>query len=483
MAFWKRKSSSSGSPGRETPPAAAATPGGSGSPGAAAAPGQDDAKKARFLSGDALKDRRSVEVLLDAIARVSESRDLEALLDYVVDRSVEVAGAERGMLVLIDAAGEQQVRVARNSEGASLPLDTVKYSTSVVGKVVEEEEPIRTTVQTDAEALELGASVFDLKLRAVMCVPLSPQVEGEEVQEGREIGALYVDSKAATRAFNDEDLSMFFALAKHIAIALENARLNMQSLEKAKLEQSLEIASEIQEGLMPQEPPQIEGYEVFGWYRSAEHASGDFYDFVRTKDGSVALVVGDVTGHGIGPALITATAQASLRSYLRVLKEPAAIVTMLNEDIAQRMDDGKFLTLFLALVCPGGRVRVVNAGQTPPLVFRASDSRIDRIDGNGPAIGMMDDYEYEEGEELDLAPGDFLLAVTDGLEEARHHSHPERLFEETGVRAVLSDAGARGASARELAEELVSQVLEFSGGHREDDMTVVVLRRLADGEG
>jgi sigma-B regulation protein RsbU (phosphoserine phosphatase) len=480
MAFWRKKSESASQRGsaKASGGAAAASASSAGASSGAASPGVGSGPKGasstQFLIGDAGRDRRSVEVLLEAIARVSESRDLEALVDFVVDSSIEVTGAERGLLVLVGAGGEQLVRVARQ-EGVSLPREAVKYSTTLVGRVLEELEPIRTTVQSDAEALEIATSVFDLKLRAVMCVPLTaPDAErGDSSPQG----ALYVDSKAASRAFTPEDLSLFFALAKHIAIALENAHLNQQSLEKVRLEETLNIATEIQSGLMPKVPRTIPGFDVHGWYHSAEHASGDFYDFVPTKDGKLAVVLGDVRGHGIGPALITATAQASLRSYVRVLSDPAAIVRMLNEDLGERMEDGMFLTLFLGLFMKDGAVQVVNAGQTPPLIWRQASARIESVGGDGPAIGFTDDFEYAEGPRLLLAKGDMLLAFTDGLVEARHASRPDRMFGEEGVRAILADAGPRGLGARELTESLVSSVLEFSGGVRDDDMTIVAVRR------
>ena len=463
MAFWRKKS---GSP----PPA----PAGVAPP---PQPVQHDDPPTQFLSGDPLRDRKQVRVLLDAIARVSESRDLESLLEHVVDSAVETTGAEQGLLILLDDSGQQSVRVARKRHKASGMADSltdVKYSTSVVGKVLEAETPLRTTVQTDAEALELGASVFDLKLRAVMCVPLSPDgVQGKAHLRG----ALYVDSKAATREFKDEDLSLFYALAQHIAIALENAHLNLESLEKVRLERSLEIASEIQEGLMPKAPPVLPGYDVFGWYRPAEHATGDFYDFVKTRDGRLAVVLGDVTGHGIGPALVTATAQASLRSYAKVLPDPGTVVTMLNQDLSERLDTGMFLTLFLAFLSADGTVQFVNAGQTPPLLWRQKDGTIETLRGTGPALGLLNDFEYEVGSAVVLEPGDTLVMLTDGLIEARHRDRPDRLFDEQGVRAMLSEIGYTNPSAKDLTESLVKSVLEFAGGEREDDMTVVAVRR------
>lgn len=494
MAFWKRRSRPEDGPAAQKsgPPASSRPDKGSRS---SATPPPRPADRApapagsttAFLRGDAGEDSRSLDLLLDTIARVSASRDLESLLDFVVDSSIEATGAERGFLVLMDeGAGGQVVRVARErrSDGSSEPLGRdVKYSTSVVKRVVDTDDPVRTTLQKDGEDLELGNSVFDLKLRAVMCVPLVPRSgEGEGADRpatgALPKGALYVDSKAATREFTQEDLALFHALAQHIAIALENAQLNLHSIERARLERSLEIAAEIQSGLMPKSPPSIGGFDLFGWYRSAEHASGDFYDFVRTKGGGVAAVVGDVTGHGVGPALVTATAQASLRSYARVLEDPGAVVTMLNNDLSERMDDGMFLTLFVADLESNGDVRVLNAGHTPPLIWRAATSTIETVESDGPALGLMDDMEYSVRAPIHLEKDDLLLAFTDGLVEARHPDHPDRFFEEQGVRAVLADQGHAGACAKDTVEAVAKAALEFSEGAREDDITIVAIRRI-----
>ncbi|MEM9380756.1 MAG: GAF domain-containing SpoIIE family protein phosphatase [Planctomycetota bacterium] len=492
MAFWKkrgrddrggdRSSQGGGSGGGSDDGARRSGDAASGTaPGGAGAPLHESST---FLRGDTNEDSRSLELLLHTIARVTASRDLETLLDYVVDSSIEATGAERGFLVLMDdESGRQRVHVARErgSDGTATQLaEDVKYSTTVVQRVVDEEEPIRTTVQKNAEDLELGNSVYDLKLRAVMCVPLvvrSDESKGES-EGSLPRGALYVDSKAATRAFQPEDLALFHALAQHIAIALENAQLNLHSIERARLEKSLEIAAEIQSGLMPKAPPQRDGYDLFGWYRSAEHASGDFYDFVQSKDGGLAAVVGDVTGHGVGPALITATAQASLRAYARILDDPGAVVTMLNSDLSQRVDDGIFLTLFMVQLDDDGRVSILNAGHTPPLLWRASAKSIESIAADGPALGLMDDMQYAVGEPIQMEPGDVLLAFTDGLVEARHPDYPDRFFEEQGVRAVLSDAGHQGVSARDTVESVAKAALEFADGAREDDVTIVAIRRL-----
>ena len=427
----------------------------------------------KFITGQASLDQRNVQVLLEAIARVNESRDLESLLVYIVDAAIDVTGAERGMLIFQAADGTLSVRVSRE-RGEKFPTEEVRFSTSVVNRVIEDQAPLRS-IDSDAEAMQLGTSVFDLKLRAMMCVPLQGSLIDQASNHER--GVLYVDSKVATCEFQDEDLSLFEALSQQMNIALENARLHIESVEKARLQQSLEIASSIQSGLMPQIPKDVPRLDVHGWYRSAEGTSGDFYDFVKMRDGRLGVVVGDVTGHGIGPALITATAQASLRSYLRMIDDPGRALTMLNQDLIERIDDGLFLTLFLALIAPDGSVQAINAGHTPPVIWRAATGELETINGHGPALGMMDDFEYSEIADLKLEDGDLLLAITDGLSEARTLAKPDELFGEDGVARVIREEAGKCGSAREFTETLVRAALEFSNGEQEDDMTVVTVRR------
>ena len=425
----------------------------------------------QFLTGDSDVDRRTVEVLLRIIARVSESRDLDPLLVDIVDYSVELTEAERGFLILMDGEGNPYIRVARGPDKREVKED-LRFSRSIVRGVLETQEPKLATVQNDADALELSRSVYDLKIRAAMCVPLSAPSAGMDKVRG----VLYVDSRVATREFDHRDLGLFAALSQHISIALENARLHLDSLEKTRLENSLELARAIQNGLMPPIPRDILGIDVHGWYRPAEKTSGDFYDFVRTRDGRLAVVVGDVTGHGIGPALITATAQASLRSYLRILPDLAHTVTLLDQDLSERMEEGLFLTLLLAALDDQGVLEVVNAGHEPPLVWRRGDFLPARGQ-SGVALGMLPDEPHEVSDKLQLESGDLVVVYSDGLIEAHPVGDRDTLFGVERVRSIVAEMGARNASAEEVTLALAEAALAFSTGGQEDDITLVVIRK------
>jgi serine phosphatase RsbU (regulator of sigma subunit) len=429
----------------------------------------------QFLTGDSDLDRRAIEVLLETIARVSSLRDVEELLTDIVDHSVELTDAERGFLILVGEDGEPHIRVARTRDKQDAKED-LRFSTSVVGKVLQDLEPMLSTVQSDSDALELGRSVFDLKLRAVMCVPLLARDSEAGESGGPPTGVLYVDSRAATREFTHRDLGLFYALARNISISLENARLHLDSQEKQRIEKNLELAQAIQDGLMPPVPKDIPGLEVHGWFRPAEQTSGDFYDFIRTKDGRLAVAIGDVTGHGIGPALITAAAQGGLRSYLRVLDDPAAALTMHNQDLSERIDDGMFLTLLLLVFGEDSTVEVLNAGHHAALLVR--NGEILTCEGHGAALGMLPEVPYEVTETMSLEKGDVLLAFTDGLIEVHDPQDRDKLFDEDNVRELLVQHAAKGSSAEEIARGLAEEAFAFSGGTLEDDITLVVVRKV-----
>jgi serine phosphatase RsbU (regulator of sigma subunit) len=254
-----------------------------------------------------------------------------------------------------------------------------------------------------------------------------------------------------------------------------NAELQLDSLEKVRLEQSLELASAIQRDLMPRVPT-VPGWDLAGFYGPADQTGADFYDFIKVGD-ALAIVVGDVTGHGIGPALITASAQGSLRTSFRLSQDPGQVVGLLNQDLCERIEDGRFLTLFLATLGTAGELRALNAGHSVPFLWRAADRSIHSIPMCGAALGMIPDEVYRTPPPLVMRSGDVLVAYTDGLTEARKPGSEDDFFGEEGLKRVLDETASKGLAAREICARLAEAALEISGGVREDDVTVVVAKR------
>ena len=170
---------------------------------------EDDAMSAStILTGDPAQDSRSLEILLDTIAAVTANIDLDSVLRDIVDRSLQVTSAERAILLLGDDPDQLTVRVAQDKDGQTLTGE-LQWSRSLVRRCMDEHVAVRSVVQSDQEALEIGRSVYDLKLRAVMCAPMR--------SKGRTVGVIYVDSRAVRREFSARDLALFGAISAQLA--------------------------------------------------------------------------------------------------------------------------------------------------------------------------------------------------------------------------------------------------------------------------
>lgn len=427
------------------------------------APRADEASGSTILTGDATEDSRSLEILLDTIASVTANIDLDGVLKDIVARSLQVTRAERAILLLGASPDDLAVRVAQDREARSLTGD-LQWSRSLVRRCLEENLAVRSVVQSDQEALELGQSVYDLKLRAVMCAPMCAR--------NRTIGVIYVDSRAVRREFSARDLALFGAISAQLAIAVENARLHADSLEKARLEKDVEIARRIQQHLLPPVPSGLPGLDLSLRYIAAEEASGDTYDFVPLSDGRLAIMIGDVTGHGVGAALLTHAAQAALRSYLELIDDAAAIVSRLNSRLVRSIETGNFMSLILAIVDPRRHtLRYVNAGH--PGILHCSGDEIRLLDKTGMVLGVVGDQAYDVSPEIALAPGDVLFLHTDGVDEAM--SPGRAVFGMERLRAVLAER--RGDRAEGVVAGVEAALHEhFGTGAIDDDFTMIAVK-------
>jgi sigma-B regulation protein RsbU (phosphoserine phosphatase) len=166
-----------------------------------------------------------------------------------------------------------------------------------------------------------------------------------------------------------------------------------------------------------------------------------------------------------------------LRTSFRLSSDPGQVVTLLNQDLCERIEDGRFLTLFLATLEQSGEVRALNAGHAVPFLWRAAERVIQPIPLCGPALGMIADEVYRTHPPLAMQSGDVLLAYTDGLTEARKPGSEDDFFGEAGLRRALEAAMSAERSALEICNQLAETAMAHAGGVREDDITVVVARR------
>jgi hypothetical protein len=259
-----------------------------------------------------------------------------------------------------------------------------------------------------------------------------------------------------------------------VAATLLFVLLTFELRDKLTLKGDLEIARQIQFGLLPFEGLERDGWRVRASMRPANTVGGDYFDLVDLGDGRVAVVVGDVAGKGMPAALLMALLQGSLRTLVTAGLRGAALVAKLNAHLCANIPPNRLVTLFYAELDRDGRFVYVNAGHNPPRLARAGGA-VETLHGGGVALGILPDAAYEPWE-TSLAPGDRLVLYTDGITEAANPRDEE--FGEARLDAVLT--ARRSDPAETLLEGLTSEVLGFCGAARPgDDMTLVVVDRTA----
>lgn len=322
-----------------------------------------------------------------------------------------------------------------------------------------QEDPLyRPNRETCEEAFE--------RLGAILIVPL--------IYEERLIGLISLGEKKSGKFYRREDINLLKTLANQGAVAIENALLLEEMIEKERMQEELAIAHDLQMSMLPAKCPEIEGFEIAAVSMPAREVGGDFYDFIEIEEGQVGLVIGDVTGKSVSGALV----MSASRSVFRMLSEQeltvGQIMTRANERTKKDVKSGMFVALLFAVI--DGRNRALSlssAGQTQPICFRAETGEAGLIEtkGDKAPLGIFEDSEYQETR-LQLAPGDKIVFYTDGIVEATNEQGEMFGFD----RLIEAIQGTRSLTAEALLKEITDRINAFAGGApQHDDLTVIVL--------
>jgi len=253
-------------------------------------------------------------------------------------------------------------------------------------------------------------------------------------------------------------------------------RLAVEKAERQKIEHDLDIARHIQLGLLPTAKPQVAEYDIAGWSRAANKTGGDYYDWQQLPDGRVLVSLADVSGHGIGPALVAAVCRAYARASVTADEQDLGrILDRINGLLVEDMPEGRFVTFVGVLLDPARhRAQMVSAGHGPLFRCIASHGELVESGADGVPFGLVPDSQYGPVNEFELAPGDSVLLVTDGLFE-----WPNLAGEAYGLERLRASILAH---SREPAEEMIRNLYAAAQGWvggmpQEDDVTIVVVRR------
>ncbi len=295
------------------------------------------------------------------------------------------------------------------------------------------------------------------------------------ISQGELIGLLDLGPRLSDQEYSREDRRLLDKLAGQAAPAVRVAQLvREQAAEvraRERLEQEMRVAQLIQQQFLPKRLPELRGWTLAAYYRAAREVGGDFYDFIELPDRQVALVIGDVTGHGVPAALVMATTRSILRSDAPRLISPSAVLARANSLLHGDIPRNMFVTCLYAVLEPAtGRLRYANAGHDLPYV--RGEGGVRELRARGMPLGAMADMAYEEKETV-LGPGEAILLHSDGLAEA--HDPQRNMFGFPRMRELVG----RYPGGQLLIDELLTDLTRFtgSGWEQEDDITLVTLVR------
>ncbi len=431
----------------------------------------DDSQLAKTrISWDDLSDQSPDQgVLFRAVTEAApllvQPRPLEELFEAVLEIVDKMVPSRRKLVLLENPeTKELEVKAARpaRQDGEELML-----SASMTRTVLEERSALLVSDAMADDRFAAQESIVAFNVRSALVAPL---FDNEHV-----IGLIYVDHDDPLVRYDEDQLRAFTLLANLIAIKITQTKLLEEQREKERLAEEMATAQKIQVGLLPENLPDADGYAIFAKQMSCFETAGDLYDVAALPDGSLMIVVGDVSGKGLGAALLMSNVMAGLRVLYEESNDLARVVSRLNDQLQASTEMTRFVTLFVGRLDPKmHELTYVNAGHNAPFLITL-DKKVEEIEATGIPVGMMPGAAFEVG--TVKIPDHALLAIfTDGIPEAQVG---EEFYDEE--RLIQSIKNRMTKPVREIGQGILDDLFEFLGDtDANDDITLMILGRRAE---
>jgi len=412
-----------------------------------------------------------LRMLLDITRKISQSLDLQEVLNLVMDTLDSLIPYDAAGIFVVKcdeakvAEGEEpcvfQAEAVRGYDIDELTNLHLKIGEGLLGQVVRTAQPVNSP-DVRNEPLYINARG---ETRSEM---LAPIISNTEV-----IGVFDLESDELN-AYSEDDLEVLMLLAAQVAIIIEKVMLHEQLIEKKRLEGQLEVARQVQLELLPAKDPRLAGYDISAYNFPTEEVSGDYYDWVKIFDDQIGLVIADVSGKGVPAALLMAFLRASLRAATHIGYSPQVSMAKVNYLLWESIERNQFVTAFYGILDATNRtLAYTNAGHNPPLLL-TGDGKHQFIERGSLPLGMFKDTRYHEYYQT-IEPGEMLVLYTDGVTEAQNRKG-EEYGRDRLARAVKAN---QTLSARDLIAAVHKEVIEWTDGKgATDDVTFFVIRAL-----
>ena len=412
-------------------------------------------------------DTQALRQILEVTRKLAAPFDLDTMLTEVVDASREVLNADRGTVFLYDdAADELVVRVGTGLDQIRIPADK-----GIVGESAQTRKLINVP---DCYADDRFNRAIDkhtgYRSRCMLTIPLIGY-------EDSLVGVLQILNKN-NGVFDEQDEFVAQALAAQAAVVLHRARITEQIIASERLDREITVARDVQMGTLPKVMPEISGYEFGGAFAPTDQTGGDLYDFVPLDDKRLFLLMGDATGHGIGPALSATQVRAMLRVAIRLDSSLDDAFVHINDQLCEDLPDDRFVTGFFGLLDANeNTITFHSGGQGPIMHYHAQKNAYDWHPATTFPLGYMPQTDLGHPLLAQLEPGDVLGLISDGIYEYENESGLQ--FGRQGVINIIDNNP--DATAQQLVDLIMSGARQHGGeAPQADDITIVLARRLPE---
>jgi phosphoserine phosphatase RsbU/P len=416
-----------------------------------------------------------LNLLLEASMLLHSTLPLQSVLSTVLDHAIAVTDADRALLLEPNASGTLAPRFARGAGLVRLPSESFAPSQTALRMALEHHSSVITEDLAQADSgLQAAQSIVSQQLRAVVVIPLYAGGRTQTTESGLHkggdlLGALYLDSRRRA-AFSKLDRQILDALAVQAASILDNARMVERERQRQRLEQEVNIARDIQQALLPRGLRDFPHLKVAGINIPCLAVGGDYFDVFKMADGRTAFLIADVSGKGLGAALLTTMLQGAL-SGLMLGADPAPMFVHLNNFLCEHAEVGRYATVFFGILHNDGTLEYINAGHPSPLLLRSGEATEPFTEGSCP-VGLLPEVNYHVVR-MKLQSNDTLILFSDGITEAVDLK--EEMYGIDRLRALF--AGQTNPGLDYLQQTALASLREFTrGASQADDITLLLVR-------
>lgn len=424
-------------------------------------------KEEEQLNKENLRLKSAVEelsILNDIATAIASTQSLDQITNLIVKKCVKHLKSEQGSIQLVDEKDfvnpfHTMIRVKDSQRG----MHPLRFDQQISDWMLANKKPmIRNEFKQEEKIALQGDSI--LKIRSMLSVPM--------IIKGRMIGILTLFNKESAEGFTEADQRLLTIIAGQSANVIENSRLFEEEKKLMQIQQEIQVASEIQKNLLPQEIPSIEGYDIYAINIPAREVGGDYYDFIKISETKTAIALGDVSGKGLPASMLMANLQATLRGQLLFCNCAKDCVKRANSMLFRSTDTSKFVTLFFGILdAEQHTLTYCNAGHNVP-IFMQNDVK-NKLDKGGMLLSIFEQIDYDE-EEIFFNKGSTLVVFTDGITEAMNEKQEE--YGDARLEELIENNST--LNSKELATKILTDVNNFTMGVPQfDDITLMVIKR------